>query len=63
MEENNYRSYVGNEKYHFATFEAAKNAAQEFMPSTPELRIEILEEISGADFWAYEYQSKKWVPS
>ena len=63
MNKGGYRLYVGGEKYYFNSFEAAKLAAQEYMPTKPELRIEILIETAGADFWTYEYQSKKWVPS
>jgi len=59
----NYRLYAGSQQYYFATFEAAKLAAEEFMQSALELRIEILVETDGADFWAYEYHSKQWVPS
>jgi hypothetical protein len=33
------------------------------MENKPELRIEVLCETEGADFWAYEYTGKKWVPS
>ena len=63
MGNDNYRLYVNGEQYYFATLEAAKLAAQGYMQNKPELRIEILVETPGADFWAYEYQSKQWVPS
>jgi hypothetical protein len=63
MDKDNCRLYVGSEHHYFATFDAAKLAAQEYMPNEPELRIVILIETTGADFWAYEYQSKQWVPS
>ncbi len=58
-----YRLYVNNKTYLYSTFEGAVMAAQEYMQGSPELRIEVLVETEGADFWAYEYQSKKWTPS
>ncbi len=58
-----YRLYVNNQTYLYSTFEGALMAAQEHMQGSPELRIEVLIETEGADFWAYEYQSKKWAPS
>ena len=63
MNEENYRLYVDAKQYYFATFEEAKEEATKYMPGKPELRIEILIETQGADFWAYEYPSKQWVPS
>ncbi|MCU7844239.1 MAG: hypothetical protein KZQ93_10405 [Candidatus Thiodiazotropha sp. (ex Monitilora ramsayi)] len=63
LEEKKFRLYVDAEKYHYFTFEEAKLAAQGHMQGNPELRIEILFETGGPDFWAYEYQSKEWVPS
>jgi intracellular sulfur oxidation DsrE/DsrF family protein len=63
MDSENYRLYVDGDQHYFATFEAAKKAAENYMNNKPELRIEILVETDGADFWAYEYDSKKWVPS
>ena len=63
VNELNYRLYVGNITLHFATFEDAKKESEKLMPSKPELRIEILTETEGADYWAYEYQIKQWVPS
>ena len=58
-----YRLYVNSKTYLYSTFEQAVLAAQEYMQGSPELRIEILVETDGADFWAYEYQSNRWVPS
>ena len=58
-----YKLYVNSKSCFYATFEEAVMAAQEYMNESPELRIEILIETDGADFWAYEYQSNKWVPS
>ena len=63
MNKENYRLYVNSEKYYFSTFEEAKEQAQNHIKDKPELRIEVLIETEGADFWAYEYQSKQWVPS
>ncbi len=60
---NKYRLYVGSQLYYFPTFDSAKLAAQEYELSKPELRIEVLIETDGADFWAYDYQLKQWVPS
>ncbi len=61
--EERYRLYVGSTTYLYPTFQDAVMAAQEKMDNGLELRIEVLVETEGADFWAYEYQSKKWVPS
>lgn len=65
MNEENYRLYAGSERFYYSTFEDAKSAAKRFMPSKVELRIEILVELEefDADFWAYEYENKQWVPS
>lgn len=63
MNEKNYRLFVGKERYYFATFEAAQSAALSYVPDKSELRIEVLVETTSADFWAYEYKSKQWVPS
>ncbi len=59
----NYRLYIGSKRLHFATFEEAKREAEQYMPETEELRIEILIETNGPDFWAYEYNNHQWVPS
>lgn len=61
--EENYRLYVGKEQSYFETFDAAKEAAIEFMSNKPALRIEILVGDNASDFWAYEYEAKQWVPS
>jgi len=58
-----YRLYVNTKQYYFETFEEAKQESKKYMSKKPELRIEILKDTSGADFWAYEYKPKKWVPS
>ncbi|MCG8014899.1 MAG: hypothetical protein JAY97_01695 [Candidatus Thiodiazotropha sp. 'RUGA'] len=63
VSELNNRLYIGNITLHFSTFEEAKNEAEKLMHGKPELRIEILTETEGADFWAYEYENKQWVPS
>ena len=59
----NYRLYVGDRHYYFPTFDSAKLAAQKFEQSKPQLRIEVLIETDSADFWAYDYQLKQWLPS
>ena len=61
--EQKYRLYVGSIILYFATFEDAKNESKKLMLGNPELRIEILTETEGADFWAYEYENNQWVPS
>ena len=63
MEEENYRLYIGTKQLYFSTFDEAKLEANKYMKEKPELRIEILVETNGADFWAYEYENKQWVPS
>nr|WP_305909459.1 hypothetical protein [Methylomarinum sp. Ch1-1]MDP4522372.1 hypothetical protein [Methylomarinum sp. Ch1-1] len=63
VSELNYRLYIGNITLHFATFEAAKKESEKLMLGEPELRIEILTETEGVDFWAYEYENKQWMPS
>ena len=45
--EDNYRLYVG------------KEAAIEFMPNKPALRIEILVGKNATVFWAYEYEANQ----
>ncbi len=62
-DEENYRLYIGTKRLYFVTFEEAKLEAEKHMSEKPELRIEILIETEGADFWAYEFANKKWVPS
>ena len=62
-EKDNFRLYIGNKHLHFATFEEAKQEAIKYMQGKPELRIEVLIEIDGPDFWAYEYNNHQWVPS
>jgi hypothetical protein len=61
--EGNYRLYINSEQYYFSTYEEAVKAAEKYMKNKPELRIEVLCETEGADFWAYEYAGNKWVPS
>jgi len=63
MEEQNYRLYIDTKQLYFSTLEEAKLEAQKHMTKKPELRIEILVETDGADFWAYEYENKQWSPS
>jgi hypothetical protein len=65
MKEDNFRLYVGRDISHYRTMEKAKEAAKLFMPKKPELRIEILMEVdlNEADWWAYNYITKEWVPS
>lgn len=65
MNENNFRLYVDRDISHYRTMEKAKEAAKLFMPKKPELRIEILMEADPdeADWWAYNYETKEWVPS
>ncbi|WP_152555831.1 hypothetical protein [Ferriphaselus sp. R-1] len=65
MNEENFRLYVDREISHYRTMEEAKEAAKLFMPKKAELRIEILMEIdiSEADWWAYNYETKEWEPS
>jgi hypothetical protein len=63
MNKKYYRLYVNTKQYYFKTFEEAQQDAKKYMSKEPELRIEILKDTSGADFWAYEYKSKEWVPS
>jgi len=62
-DEENYRLYIDTKQLYFATFEEAKLEAEKHMSEKPELRIEILIETEGADFWAFEFANKKWVPS
>jgi hypothetical protein len=61
--EDNYRLYINSEQYYFTTFEEAVATAETYMKNSPELRIEILYETKGADFWVYEYSNKNWLPS
>ncbi|MCG7979769.1 MAG: hypothetical protein JAY77_16690 [Candidatus Thiodiazotropha taylori] len=61
--EDNCRLYIGEEQLYFATFEEAKLEAEKHMEHKPELRIEILAETELPDFWAFEYENGKWVPS
>lgn len=65
MNKEQFRLYVGSETSHYQTMEEAKEAAMPFIQSKPELRIEILKEIdlSEADWWAYNYETKEWEPS
>jgi len=65
MNENNFRLYIGSQITHYRTMDEAKNAAKSFMSGKPELRIEILMDISlnEADFWAYNYEANMWEPS
>ncbi|WP_444958744.1 hypothetical protein [Microbulbifer sp. ZKSA002] len=65
MSDQNYRLYAGKNISHYDSFEAAKEAAKKHMIEKAELRIEILTDLSPdkADFWAYEYDTKQWVPS
>ncbi len=63
MDEENYRLYIDTQQFYFNTFEAAKEEAIKHMPDKPELRIEILIDTEGSDFWAYEYENKEWMPS
>ncbi len=62
-EKDNYRLYIGTKRLYFSTFEEAKQEAEKCMPGKEELRIEILIETDGPDFWAYEYNKNQWVPS
>ena len=61
--EGSYRLYIGNQKLYFSTFDEAKKESEKHMSRKPEMRIEALIETDDADFWAYEYQNKQWVPS
>ena len=63
MNPGNYRLYVDAKQFYCSSFEEAKEAAKEHLSGRPELRIEILQETEGADFWAYEYENNEWVPS
>ncbi|BBM03806.1 hypothetical protein [Microbulbifer sp. GL-2] len=65
MIEDCYRLYAGEIITNHSTFEDAKEAAKKYMPAESYLRIEILKEMGAhkADWWAYEYESNKWVPS
>ncbi len=58
-----FRIYIDEKHYYFSTFEEAKLEAERHMKEKPELRIEILVDAGGADFWAFEYHNKQWVPS
>lgn len=59
----NYRLYIDSEYFVFDSLEKAKARAQEYFKEKAELRIEYLFETEDADFWAYDYESKEWVPS
>ena len=63
VNELNFRLYVDNITLHFPTFEQAMQESEKLMGGKPELRIEVLSETEGSDIWAYEYESKQWVPS
>ncbi|GAB1620810.1 hypothetical protein AAOGI_08600 [Agarivorans albus] len=62
---NNYRLYADKNIFYYSTFEDAKKAATKFIPERTTLRIEVLVEVQSfeADFWAYEYDNNRWVPS
>lgn len=62
-EEENYRLYVDTSLFYFATFQQAKREAEKHISKKAELRIEVLIETEGADFWAFEYETNQWVPS
>jgi hypothetical protein len=57
------RLYVNSEQYLHSSVADAKEAAKKYIPQKASLRIEYLFETDDADFWAYEYNDSKWVPS
>jgi hypothetical protein len=63
--DNSYKLYYGEKCSYHKSFEAAKEEAKRYMPNNTELRIEIMCDIEPgmADYWAYEYEINKWVPS
>lgn len=65
MTEDAYKLYAGKEVFFYSSMEEAKEAARAFMSQRVYLRIEVLADIplGEADWWAYEYDNNKWVPS
>ncbi|MRX28632.1 hypothetical protein [Kangiella sp. HZ709] len=57
--------YIGTERKKCESVAKAKSIATENMTRKPALRIELLSELDEfeADFWAYNYDLKEWVPS
>ncbi|MHA2937050.1 hypothetical protein ACXJY6_02020 [Vibrio sp. RC27] len=57
------RLYVNSEQYLHSSITDAKEAAIQYISQKAELRIEYLFETDEPDFWDYEYNNEKWVPS
>jgi len=65
VKEDIFRLYIDSMIYRYESFEEATEAAREYMPDEPSLRIEIVGEDGPieADWWAYDYESNMWAPS
>ncbi|ASM52030.1 hypothetical protein PESP_b0477 [Pseudoalteromonas espejiana DSM 9414] len=55
--------YANGERHLYPSIAKAHEAAEQFICFKVDLRLEYLFETTGADFWAYEYNQNKWVPS